>query len=436
MVTVGLTFLMGIMGLVVDVGWGYFRKQVGQAAVDSAVMAAMIQATTLSNSTLFNCGSNGVVCQDPTPCTAATAGTVIATACQYAIKNGVAADKIYISANTTSPHNGVAVSYWLTATTSEGLSLGFLHMLGVSSATVAASASAGVIVHNGSGGGCLYALDPRSTASLHVGGASLTSSCGIYVNSNDSAALKVNGNNSFAQATGGAPINVVGGWSCTNGCAYVQPTPITGVATVEDPLAALPAPPTGACTVFNFNQTSNSASTTLDPGTYCGGIKISGGTVTFNPGTYILNGGGFSVQGNNTTVSGSNVFFYNTSSGYSFGNLAISGQPTVTLSPPTTGTYQGILYFRDRTLCPSTNDAMTGNSNSQVSGTLYVHCGKTDGSYVPAVLNFAGQSTPGHYVGLVADDVAIVGNSNLILDPTGGSNTGIKPTTKTAELIQ
>jgi len=175
MVTVGLTFLMGIMGLVVDVGWGYFRKQVGQAAVDSAVLAAMVQATKLSSSTLFNCGSNGVVCQDPTPCTAATDGTVIATACQYAIKNGVAADKIYISANTTSPHNGVNVSYWLTATTSEGLSLGFLRMIGASSATVGASASGGVIVHNGSGGGCLYSLDPRSTASLHVGGASLTS---------------------------------------------------------------------------------------------------------------------------------------------------------------------------------------------------------------------------------------------------------------------
>jgi len=38
MVTVGIVCLMGLMGLVVDLGWGYYQKQVAQAAADSAVM--------------------------------------------------------------------------------------------------------------------------------------------------------------------------------------------------------------------------------------------------------------------------------------------------------------------------------------------------------------------------------------------------------------
>ena len=41
MVSVGIIFLMGILGLVMDVGWGYYRKQVAQAAADSAATAAV-----------------------------------------------------------------------------------------------------------------------------------------------------------------------------------------------------------------------------------------------------------------------------------------------------------------------------------------------------------------------------------------------------------
>jgi Flp pilus assembly protein TadG len=36
--------LFGLLGLVVDVGWGYYLKQVAQAAVDSAVLAGVTEA--------------------------------------------------------------------------------------------------------------------------------------------------------------------------------------------------------------------------------------------------------------------------------------------------------------------------------------------------------------------------------------------------------
>jgi hypothetical protein len=252
---------------------------------------------------------------------------------------------------------GANVDYWVTASVSEHLSPFFARVIGATGATVAASATGGIVLQTGAGG-CIYALDNSMAAALQVGASSLSSTCGIFVNSNNSGALKVNGANSSVQATSNSGINIVGGWTCTSGCTGVSPTPTTGVSPASDPLATLPPVTFSGCDQVNWSQSSTNANSTLNPGTYCGGIKISGGSVTLRPGTYVLNGGGLSITGNNTTVTGSGVLFYNTSSGYTVGNLSISGQPSVTLTAPTSGTYQGILYFRDRTMCPSTNDTV------------------------------------------------------------------------------
>src|ERR1051326_1817675 len=63
MVTIGIVFIMGLLGLVTDVGWGYYRKQVAQAAVDAAVLAAVQQASVTGSSSTIVCGSDGIVCQ-------------------------------------------------------------------------------------------------------------------------------------------------------------------------------------------------------------------------------------------------------------------------------------------------------------------------------------------------------------------------------------
>src|ERR1035437_1138256 len=80
MLTFGLVFLMGMMGLVVDLGYGYYVKQVAQAAVDAAVMAAITQA----NASGGTC-SAGILCQTAYSCPAApTATTDFGVACLYA----------------------------------------------------------------------------------------------------------------------------------------------------------------------------------------------------------------------------------------------------------------------------------------------------------------------------------------------------------------
>ena len=445
MITVGIAFLLGILGLVVDVGWGYYRKQVAQTAADAAVTAAVIAAGTGT----ITCGSGGVVCQASTSCSSAATGSNIKAGCQYGAANGISTANISMAANTTSPINGVAVNYWVTATVRESFAPTFLKVLGAQATTVAASATGGVVGSTGAGGGCLYVLDTHGAAqALYVNGANLVLTCGVYVNSaNTTNAFELDSANAYicygtaasTCSTGTLPLNMVtgakiycNGCGCKDSTAYgstnnpsntVTCAPPTYSTAAADPLASLPAPSYSGCAGGTNYSQSNSGNYTISPGVYCGGIKITGGNVTLNPGTYILNGGGLEIEGANTTVTGNGVYFYSTSNGYAAGPLLISGQPTVNIKAPSSGTYQGIFYMQDHNICPSTTHTVNGNTNIQINGTIYLHC--TNSTYVAQNILYTGESTTGYYSALVVDTIQINGMSNLVLDPTGGQNTGI-----------
>ena len=73
---------------------------------------------------------------------------------------------------------------------------------------------------------------------------------------------------------------------------------------ISDPLADLVIPAIGAC---DHNSKSVSGeTTTLNPGTYCGGLEITGGSnVTFNPGVYIIAGAKFELD--SSSINGVDV---------------------------------------------------------------------------------------------------------------------------------
>ena len=430
MVSVGIIFLMGILGLVMDVGWGYYRKQVAQAAADSAATAAVVAAGTGT----ISCGSGGVVCQASTPCTSAGTGTNIKAGCQYGVQNGIANANISMASGTNSPVGGVAVNYWVTATVSEPLILTFLRVGGFNSGTVAASATAAV-VRTSNGGGCIYGLDPAAGQAFNMNGSNVTTGCGVWVNSNNTTNA-VYGNGS-SLSVGPASLNMVTGAGLfCNGCGSM-PTPVRAAA-VADPLASVPAPTYGACGSApngGVNYLYNGSSgTTLNPGVYCGGIRLNGsGPITFNPGTYILNGGGLSINGNEV-VTAHGVFFYNTANGYSAGPLLLNGSGSQTITPQTSGSYQGVIFYQDHNVCPSTTHTVNGNSNLIYTGSIYLHC--TNSSYVAQKILYNGVENPSYYQGLVVDQIQFNGASNLYKDPTGGENTGIGLGSSKPYLIQ
>ena len=341
-----------------------------------------------------------------------------------------------MAANTTSPINGAAVKYWVTATVSEPMVLTFLQAMGIRSTIVGATATGGVVQTGGGADGCIYVLDHSAAQELWLNGASLSVTCGVYLNSNQTTnALQLNSaagtlNAASLNMLTGAKIDCVG-CGCETDSYYgtqnpsntdqcIDPTYGTAVA---DPLASLPAISPAGCTATNYSWGNANPPQTLNPGTYCGGIRITGGNVTFNPGTYVLNGGGLYIANTSTTVSGSGVLFYNTASGYTAGQLVMTAQPTVTFTSQTTGTYQGILFMQDHNVCPSTSHQINGQANVKFNGTIYLHC--TSSSYVAQNLLYTGQSSTGYYSAIVADTLTINGLANLTLDPTGGQNTGI-----------
>jgi hypothetical protein len=202
---------------------------------------------------------------------------------------------------------------------------------------------------------------------------------------------------------------VVGGAVLSNN-SHVTPTPITGITPVEDPFATVPPPTFNGCDYTNL-QTKGTM--TLDPGVYCGGLKISAGsTINFNPGIYVLNGGGLMVSSSNATLTGSQVMFYNTSTGgYTFGTIVITGGATINFSAPRSGTYKGILIFQDRAITGSANNAIGGGANETYTGSIYMPTGN---------LNFVGGSTTQALTtALIAKSISISGDAYLARDDTG-----------------
>jgi hypothetical protein len=212
----------------------------------------------------------------------------------------------------------------------------------------------------------------------------------------------------------------VGGASYNGGT--ITPTPTTGTTAVADPLANLPAPAFSGCNYSSINVSGGN--NTLNPGVYCGGISITGqANVTFNPGTYILNGGGFSSTSNNTVLSGTGVTFYNTSAGYTFAPISITGGTSLNLTAPTEGDYQGILFFQDHTINTGGSSSITGGTNSNLSGTIYMPTGD---------LSFSGNSTASLTLAFVVRKLTVTGTSQLQRDAIGDL-TAVKTT---ASLVQ
>jgi hypothetical protein len=163
---------------------------------------------------------------------------------------------------------------------------------------------------------------------------------------------------------------------------------------------------------------------TLSPGLYNGGINIIGNAnVTFNPGTYVIAGGGLSVTGN-STLSGNGVTFYLTTGSGSYGPVDITGNATVNLTAPTSGSLAGILFFQDRSI-PAGSAASTiiGNSSSTFDGTMYF---STTG------LTYLGNSASSGYTILIADTITITGNSSITIGNNYSSLSNGSPVKSTA----
>jgi hypothetical protein len=369
MLTVSLLTLVGMLGLSVDLGWMYFMKKSAQAAADAAAVAGA-QAAFKSGGATPSCGTQ-VVCQSATACPTSIGSppsSNAGNACLYAQANGFTTgghsgrQSVTVEANTTSPPPAApgvqSMHYWVTVHVAESVPQLFSAILGNSTGTVSAQATAGV--RSGANGGCIYVMSPTGTAVTNSGGALLQSSCGVYVNSNSSAAVLLSGTTRI-NATDGASVNIVGGW-LKSGSATITPAPNLGATPQTDPFASLAPPTVGACTSGGVTL-SGSDTRTLNPGVYCGAITMSGSSsLTFNPGLYVLKGG-INMSGP-TSISGTGVTLFNLT-----GGITLSGTAGINLTAPATGAYAGIVIFQDRG--NTSGMTLSGGSTQTVTGVVY-----------------------------------------------------------------
>ena len=145
-------------------------------------------------------------------------------------------------------------------------------------------------------------------------------------------------------------------------------------------------------------------------------------------------GGGLSLQ-SDANVTGTGVTFYNTSSAgwgcsrsYPYFPVTIGGWVTANLSAPTTGAYDGILFFGNRTGCSMRGwcaDQIGGGPKTVLNGALYFAGDK---------VAIAGSDVSGLTM-LVADQIRIYGNSDI--GCRGHNNTvSVSPTTATLAPLQ
>ena len=214
--------------------------------------------------------------------------------------------------------------------------------------------------------------------------------------------------------------HVVGGWNMTGNSGDVA-LPPSRAGHFDDPLAEVPVPtPTSAPVPTCPTYGGKPGTLTLQPGVYnctidppgqwglqfepgdyyiTGGIVINGGgDVTFGAGLYFLQGEGLIITGNGE-VTGDGVTFY-----IDEGEVTLTGTSDTQLTAPTSGTYEGIVIFQNRTLATTVN--MSGDAIAGGWGAVYA---------AGAQINLAGNAGSTLHQ-FISDTFLMNGNSTITID--------------------
>jgi hypothetical protein len=241
---------------------------------------------------------------------------------------------------------------------------------------------------------CIIALDPSAAQAAYFSGSSTVTltACNVMSNSISAQSIYTQGATKLTvpclMAAGDTSLNApVSLTACEQAMTQLPP--------VADPFRNLAEPAsTGNC--------NNSNGNTLQPGRYCNGLSING-SVTFKPGTYIIEGGTFKANGN-AVLTGSGVTFVLKNNA----QISFNGNATLNLSPPTSGTYSGVLFFGSRANAANTAITLNGNAASVMTGAIYF-----PNQVVSYIGSFQGANG---CTQLVARVVQWSGNSNLAAD--------------------
>ncbi|MEM7056576.1 MAG: pilus assembly protein TadG-related protein [Pseudomonadota bacterium] len=225
-----------------------------------------------------------------------------------------------------------------------------------------------VATAQGGGAGCIVALDEANGGEgIDVASSVFltTIMCDIVSNETGAASQEFHPGSTVStnclQATGEIAMNGFVNQIC--GAAKQNAAPMS------DPFASLAEPSAvGACNTPTVSNTTVTPVESHPSGMtsirYCNGMTIDG-AVTLSPGLYIIEGGDLNINAG-STLNAADVMFYLASDSQM--NMATTA--SVTMSPPTTGTYAGMSFFGSRTATGRTH-SLGGGFGSIMDGTIY-----------------------------------------------------------------
>ena len=396
-----MTMLMGFAGLAVEAGLWYGDRRASQTAADAAALGGAYR--------IYEEGTN-----DPDEL-ADLEDEIVTASEESAARNDYVngEDGVVLTINNapeSGPNagNNLAVEAILVKPRATMMSSFFLG----DSVTISSRA---VAVVNESGPFCVLALDPTAGSALRFGGTAelQMTACGIVVNSSASNAMNLVG----GAIVGATYADIVGNYTKSNNSTLdlEEGAPNTGVEELPDPYAHLDVPTGSGCQFGTPGVKQVNGTETLNPGRYCGGIKIgSHAVVTMNPGNYVMVGGVFDV-GSGAVVNGTGVtvFLTKDASG-SYAQVKIVSGAIVNITAPTTGDYKGIAFFQDRNAPIVDSGAannFAGGSTMNIKGAIY---------FPRQLIHYAGGNETGTgCMRMVAYQIDFIGNSNVEFNCTG-----------------
>jgi hypothetical protein len=186
---------------------------------------------------------------------------------------------------------------------------------------------------------CLLALEPMAQGAVTLFENARLTAPGCIVNTNSV---------SFKSIISMDDAVLKAGFICTAGGKFktkntnFSPEPMTDCPAMPDPLSARQAPNEIGCN--HLLKVVSGTVTTLQPGVYCGGLRVTNGAeVTLRPGNYIFQTGPLIVDGG-ATLKGTGVSIIMRGIA---ANLNFMTDRTISLAAPTSGPLAGILIHDD-----------------------------------------------------------------------------------------
>ncbi len=248
---------------------------------------------------------------------------------------------------------------------------------------------------------CILGLDGRASGVVSLDSNSRISAqtCAVYSNSTSSKGLSSKSNSVLSAEL----ICSAGGKE--GGGKNFKPSPQLDCPAIEDPLAGRAPPPVGNCDSRNAEIID--VRKTLNPGVYCGGLRIDGNAeVTLKPGIYVIKDGPLNID-SNAKVSGQYVGFFLTGDDATF---RFASNAKVEFSAPKDGPMAGLLFFEAPDSPSLRRHEVLSNYAHTIVGTIYLPKGRL---VIDADNDVADQSA---YTAIIARRVELYSGPNLVLN--------------------